>query len=201
MRPIGWFRGFSSWTSSARKCLGIERPVELYQVIQPSGVRGRLEAAAATRGLTPFVGREEELRLLLNRWERALDGEGQVALIVGEAGIGKSRLLQHFHQQIAATPHTWAQAAAAPSFQNSPFYAISELLREFVVPHGGEPADDLLTQLEPQLTSARLKAAEAIPLITPLLNLPVPAKYPPLAYSPEQQRRRLLTTMVEWILG
>jgi hypothetical protein len=75
---------------------GIERPLELYRVVQPSGVRGRLEAAAAVRGLTPFVGREDELRLLDNRWERALEGEGQVVLVIGEAGIGKSRLLQHF---------------------------------------------------------------------------------------------------------
>jgi len=186
---------------SAQALKAPDRPIQVYRVIQPSGVRGRLEAAAATRGLTPFVGREEELRLLLNRWERALDGEGQIALIVGEQGIGKSRLLQHFHQQIAATPHTWAQAAAAPSFQNTPLYAISELLREFVAPHGGEPADELLTQLEPQLSSAGLKPAEAIPLIAPLLNLPVPAKYTPLPYSPEQQRRRLLTTMVNWVLG
>jgi hypothetical protein len=58
---------------------GFERSIQVYRVIQPSGVRGRLEAAAATRGLTPFVGREEELRLLMNRWERALDSEGQVA--------------------------------------------------------------------------------------------------------------------------
>ena len=80
---------------------GIERPVQLYRVVQPSTVRGRLEAAAAARGLTPFVGREDELRSLIHRWERALDGEGQVALIVGEAGIGKSRLVQRFHEQIA----------------------------------------------------------------------------------------------------
>jgi len=85
---------------------GIERPLQLYRVIQPSGVRGRLEAAAAGRGLTAFVGREDELRSLMNRWERALDGEGQVALIIGEAGIGKSRLVQRFHEQIAETPHT-----------------------------------------------------------------------------------------------
>jgi predicted ATPase len=156
----------------AQALKGLDRPIQLYRVIQPSGVRGRLEAAAATRGLTPFVGREEELRLL-----------------------------QHFHQQIAATPHNWAEAAAAPSFQNTPCYAISELLREFVLPHGGEPADGLLTQLEPQLTSAGLEPGEAIPLIAPLLNLPMPAKYSPLAYSPEQQRHRLLTTMVNWVLG
>jgi class 3 adenylate cyclase len=178
-----------------------DRPIQIYRVTQPSGVRGRLEAAAATRGLTPFVGREEELHLLMNRWERALDGEGQVALIVGEAGIGKSRLLQHFHQQILATPHTWVEAAAAPSFQNTPFYPIAELLRQFTLPREGQADDDLLAQLAPQLTSAGLKPAEAIPLIAPLLNLPVPAKYAPLPYSPEQQRRRLLAIMVDWVLG
>jgi class 3 adenylate cyclase len=97
---------------------GYAQPVNIYRVVRPSAARGRLDAAAGR--LTPFVGREEELRLLMNRWERALDGEGQVALIVGEPGIGKSRLLRHFHEQIVATPHTWVQAAAAPSYQNTP---------------------------------------------------------------------------------
>jgi len=130
-----------------------------------------------------------------------LEGEGQVALIVGEPGIGKSRLLQHFHQQIVATPHTWAEAAASPSFQNTPFYSVAELLRQLIALHGSEPENDQLTQLKPRMISAGLKPAEAIPLIAPLLNLPVPAKYPPLAYSPEQQRRRLLAIMVVWVLG
>jgi hypothetical protein len=93
----------------AQALKGIERPVQLYRVVQPSGVRGRLEAAAAARGLTPFVGREDELRLLMNRWEHALDSEGQAALVIGEAGIGKSRLVQRFHEQIASTLHTWVE--------------------------------------------------------------------------------------------
>ena len=88
----------------AQSLKGVERPVQLYRVVQPSGVRGRLEAGAAARGLTTFVGREDELRSLMNRWERALDGEGQVALIIGEAGIGKSRLVRRFHEQIAGYP-------------------------------------------------------------------------------------------------
>jgi len=88
---------------------GIERPAQLFQIIQPSGVRGRLEAAASARGLTPFVGREDELRLLMNRWERVLDGDGQVVLIIGEAGIGKSRLVQRFHEQIKDTGDSVAE--------------------------------------------------------------------------------------------
>ena len=180
---------------------GIERPVQLYRVVRPSGVRGRLEAAAAAHALTPFVGREDELRLLMNRWERALDGEGQVALIVGEAGIGKSRLVLRFHEQIAGTPHTWVEAAAGAFFQNTPFYAVTEMLRELLTWRVDESAEKQLTQMENRLELAGLKPAEALPLIARLLNLPLPAKYPPLSLSPEQQRRRLLATLVERLLG
>src|SRR6266849_9691569 len=107
-RLVSWL--FVVEDRGAQALKGVDRPVQLYRVVQPSGVRGRLEAAAAARGLTPFVGREDELRLLMNRWERAINGEGQVALIIGEAGIGKSRLLQRFHEQIVGTPHTWIEA-------------------------------------------------------------------------------------------
>ncbi len=180
---------------------GIERPVQLYRVIQPSGVRGRLEAAAAARGLTPFVGREDELRLLMNRWESALDGEGQVALIIGEAGIGKSRLVQRFHEQIAGTPHTWIQTAAGAFFQNTPFYPVGEMLKQALTWRGNESAEEQLALLETRLELAGLRSAEAIPLIAPMFNLPLSAKYPASPLSPEQQRRRLLTTLVELALG
>src|ERR1700687_2362091 len=185
----------------AQALKGIERPIPLYRVVQPSGVRRGLEAAAAARALTPFVGREDELRLLMNRWEHALDGEGQVALIVGEAGIGKSRMVQRFREQIAGTPHTWVEAAAGAFYQNTPFYAVTEMLRELLAWRGDESAEEQLGQLETRLELAGLKPAEALPLIAPLLNLQIPAKYLPPVLSAEQQRRRLLATLVEWALG
>jgi class 3 adenylate cyclase/tetratricopeptide (TPR) repeat protein len=185
----------------AQMLKGVERPIQLYRVIQSSGVRGRLEAAAATHALTPFVGREDELRLLMNRWERAVEGEGQAALIIGEAGIGKSRLLQRFHEELADTPHTWLEAAAAPFFQNTPFYPVSDLLNQLVTRRGDESGEEQLTQLETSLVRAGLRPVETIPLIAPLLNLPLPAKYPPLALSAEQQQRRLAATLVDWVLG
>jgi predicted AAA+ superfamily ATPase len=77
-------------------------------------------------------------RLLMNRWGHALDSEGQVALIVGEAGIGKSRLVQRFHEQIAGTPHTWVETAAGAFSQNTPFYAVTEMLRELLAWRGDE---------------------------------------------------------------
>jgi class 3 adenylate cyclase/tetratricopeptide (TPR) repeat protein len=181
----------------AHELKGIEQPVQLYRVVRPSGARGRFEAAAAG-GLTPFVGREDELRTLTNRWQRALEGDGQVALIIGEAGIGKSRLLQRFHEQIADTPHTWIGAGAGAFFQNTPFYPVVEMLRQFV---GDTPVEDQLEQLESRLELAGLKPADAIPLIAPLLNLQLSDKYPPSTLSPEQQRRRRLANLVEWVLG
>jgi len=181
---------------------GIERRIDLYAVVQPSGVRGRLEAAAAARGLTRFVGREDEVRLLMSRWERTLDGEGQVALIIGEAGIGKSRLVQSFNQQIAAAPHTWLQSEAAAFFQNTPFFPIAEMLKQALGWRGGDesPAQQS-PQLEALIERAGLESGEAMPLIAPLLDLPIPAKYPPSTLSAEQQRRRLLATLVELALG
>ena len=175
---------------------GIERPVQLYRVVRPSGVRGRFEAAVAAGRLSPFVGREEELSSLRDCWRLARAGEGQVVLIVGEAGIGKSRLVRRFHEQIAGEPHTWAEGGTGAVFQNTPFYPIAEMLRQFL---GDAPADQL-AQLESQLAMTGLKATGAIPLIAPLLNLPLPPMYSPSTLSPEQQRRRLLTTLVEWVL-
>ena len=187
--------------SGAQALKGFDRPAQLYRVVQPSGVRGRLQAAAAARGLTPFVGREDELRSLTNRWELAVEGEGQMALIIGEAGIGKSRLTRRFHEQLAGTPHTWVEAAAGAFYQNTPFYAVTEMLRELLAWRGDEPAEERLARLEPALELAGLKPAAALPLVAPLLNLPIPPKYPALALSAEQQRRRLLATLVEWALG
>jgi class 3 adenylate cyclase/tetratricopeptide (TPR) repeat protein len=195
---------------------GIERPLQLYKIVEPSGVRGRLEAAAAVRGLTPFVGREDELRSLMTRWERSREGEGQIVLVIGEAGIGKSRLLQRFHEIIPDAPQAWLEAAAAPFFQNTPFHAISELLRQLTAlssqsplprssPRGrvreGVQTGTQLAELESALVLAGLKPAEAVPLIAPLLNLPASAKYPPAPIPPEHQRRRLFAMLVEWILS
>jgi tetratricopeptide (TPR) repeat protein len=163
-------------------------------------VRGRFEAAAAAGALTSFVGREDELRALMSRWERVLDGEGQVALIIGEAGIGKSRLVQRFHEKITGTPHTWIEASAGPFFQNTPFYPVAEMLRQALFAGGNGPPD-AIEQLGGALTHAGLNPVEAVPLIASLLNLPLPAGYPLPTLSPEVQRRRLLATLVEWVIG
>jgi class 3 adenylate cyclase len=185
----------------AQTLRGIAAPLDLYRVIRPSGMRGRLAATAAVRGMTPFIDRQEELRLLLNRWERAHEGEGQVVTIVGEAGIGKSRLVQHFREHIAADPHTWLECTTAAFFQNTPFYAVTDMLQQTFHWHANQNTERRLEALEASLALAGLKLEEAVPLIASLLELPLDSKYPALAIAADQQRKQLLATLVAWIVG
>ena len=156
---------------------------------QPSGVRSRLQAAA-THGLTPFVGREHERRLLRERWEFAQKGEGQVVLISGEAGIGKSRLVGQFREDLSIASHTWIEAFCSPYSQGTPFAPIVELLNQLLAWRGDESRAERLAALERVLWPTGLKLEEAVPLVAGLLNLKAPERYPPLQLPPEEARKR-----------
>ena len=177
---------------------GVPTAVELFQVVRPTGVRRRLAAAHV---LTPFIGREEELRLLLSRWERTRDGEGQLALVAGEAGIGKSRLITEFKQRIRDAPHIWMEGAGEQFFENSPFYALTEMLSEWLQLQGAANSGDKLARLELALAAAGLKLDEAMPLVAELLQLPVAERYPASTLVPEQKRRRLFSVLIRWVFG
>ncbi len=179
---------------------GIPQPIEMYRIVKLSGARNRL-AASVVRGLTPFVGRAEEMALLWNRWQRASDGEGQAVFITGEAGIGKSRLVRQFRERLRGTPHTWNECAGASYFQNTPFYPMTDMLQQGFVQGGNESDEAKLAQLEKALELAGLKLLEAVPLIAPMLNVSVSEKYSPLTLPPEQKRKRLLATLAGWFLG
>ena len=179
---------------------GVAEPLELYQIMRLSSVRNRL-AASIVQGLTPFVGRDDETRLLWSRWERANEGEGQAVFISGEAGIGKSRLVHQFRKRLAPTSHLWLECAGSPYFQNTPLYPFTDLLQQrFAQRSDGSDAGKLI-ELERDLERAGLKPGEAVPLIAPIMNLPVDEKYPPLTLSPEQQRKRLMTTLARWLFA
>jgi len=182
----------------AQELKGVANPVELYRVLRPTGVRGRL---AAARGLTPFLDREEEMRLLLSRWERVSDGEGQLVLVVGEAGIGKSRLVAEFHNRIRDTAHIWIESAGEQFFQNTPFHAITEMLSQWLELRGRRNPDDRVEGLERALASAGLKPETAAPLIADLLQLPIGERYPASTLNAEQRRRRLLAALTGWVFG
>ena len=125
------------------------------------------------RTLTPFVGREEELGLLLRRWERARVGEGQLVLIVGEPGLGKSRLIEEFHARLAETPHTWTEWSASQLLQNTPLHPIAEWGR---LRFGGADAtaeEALSPTLRLALRQVKIDADETTPLLAPLLDIPL----------------------------
>ena len=186
---------FVAETCGLQQLKGIAQPMELHRIVRLSGARSRL-AASAARGLTPFVGRGDELDLIWQLWERASEGQGQVVLISGEAGIGKSRLVHQLRERLKQTPHIWNECVGASHFQNTPFFPISEMIERNLCRYG-ETDEEKLNQLEADLELAGLKPDEVAPLIAHLLNIGSSDITTP-ALSPRQQRSRLLSTLVEW---
>jgi class 3 adenylate cyclase/tetratricopeptide (TPR) repeat protein len=173
---------------------GAPAPMTLYRIVRASG-GGRRGGARAP---TPLVGREEELDLLQRRWERARSGEGQLALIVGEPGIGKSRLIEEFRARLGETPHTWSEWSSSQLLQNTPLHPFAEWGRQRF---GAElPAEQRLADLEGTLKLIGLDPAEYAPLLAPIADIPLPATRAP-SLPPEELRRRQLAAIVAWILA
>jgi class 3 adenylate cyclase len=101
---------------------GVPESVTLFRIVRASGGGRR----AGQRHLTPLVGRDEEMAMLLRRWERARQGDGQLVMIVGEPGLGKSRLIEEFHARLGETPHTWVEWSCSQLLQNTPLHPIAE---------------------------------------------------------------------------
>jgi hypothetical protein len=114
---------------------GLAQLVTAYRVIQENEALNRLDVTAA-RGLTPLVGRESELTLLLDRWEQAKAGQGQVVVVSGEAGIGKSRLIRTLRESVSTEPHNRLECRCSPYFQNTTLYPLLDLL-ERTLGHDG----------------------------------------------------------------
>ena len=129
---------------------GVAAPVVVYRVLQESGARGRLDVAV-TRGLTPLVGRESEVTLLQERWEQAKSGQGQVILLSGDAGIGKSRLVQMLKDQIAAEPHTCWECRSAEYSQNTALFPLTDLFQRLLQFQTEDTPDEKFGKLEQAL--------------------------------------------------
>lgn len=180
---------------------GAPEPVELYRVERPSGVRSRLHAGGITP-LTPFVGRENERNLLMSRWLQVQKGKGQLVMITGEAGIGKSRLLRQFKQDIGAIPHTWVEGESSPYEQDTPFAPTIDLLNNAFNWMPETTTETKINDLENSFALVGMNPEASVPLMAPLLGFTTPpGKYPPLLLSPEQQRLHLLQTLVNWVVG
>src|SRR5215831_13498028 len=159
-------------------------------------------AEVPPRGLSSFVGRKAEMAMLRERWERVKEGLGQVVLLHGEAGIGKSRLVQQFTEQIAAERHTRFECRCSPYHQYSAWYPVTELLTRTLALDGSATPDDKLRQLEQFLDQTHLALAETVPFFAALLALPLPTQYAAsLALSPQQQHRKTLEALLALLLA
>jgi predicted ATPase/DNA-binding winged helix-turn-helix (wHTH) protein len=170
-----------------------------YQILDESTAQSRFDVVRQ-RGLTPLVGRDAERTLLRERWAQAKDGVGQVLVLRGEAGIGKSRLVHVLREQVAAEPHLWLEWRCTPETHQSPLYPVmAHLHRLLRWRPEAEPAETLHT-LEETLTAAGMALAEVVPLFAALLALPLPACYPPLPLTPQRQRQKTLEALLAWLL-
>ena len=184
----------------AQTLRGVTEPMRVYQVLRESGATSRLDVAQP-RGLTPLVGRASEVTLLLERWEQAKAGHGQVVLVSGEAGIGKSRLVQVLKDHVGNTPHVHWECRSAEYAQNTALFPLVDLFQRLWRVEAHETPDVQLEQLEHALSHYRLPLEESVPLFAPLLSLPLPEnRYPLLNVSPQRQRQKTLETLVAILL-
>jgi class 3 adenylate cyclase len=179
---------------------GIETPVHVYQVMGESAAQSRLDVAGAT-GLTPLVGREAEMTLLRERWAQSTEQLGQVVLLSGEAGIGKSRLVHVLTERVVDPGALRLTLRCSPYHTNSAFYPIIDHLQRLAQGQRDESPAAKLALLEHALQTAGLPLAEAVPLLAALLSLPIPARYPPLALSPQRQKQKTQEVLVAWLLA
>ena len=185
---------FVAEDKGAHDLKGVPPPVALYRLVRPSGAGRR----ASARSLTPFVGREEDLALLMGHWERARSGEGQFVLIVGEPGLGKSRLVEEFRARLGATPHSWVGWASSQLLQNTPLHPLAEWGRLRF--RAAEVAPETrLAELKSALAQVKLDPDEIAPLVAPLLDIaPVTGAG---KIVPEALRRSRLAAAVSWVLA
>src|SRR5579862_6911109 len=178
----------------ARDIAGIVGPVRVWAVLRAGSAEGRFEALHAT-GLTALVGRDEEFELLLRRWSKSKSGEGQVVLLSGEAGIGKSRLTAALLESVASEPHTRLRYFCSPQHTDSALYpVIGQMARAAGLAHD-DAAQATLDKLD-MLLARTATSQEDAALFAEMLSLASDGRYPVLTLTPPQRRQRTLEALI-----
>jgi class 3 adenylate cyclase len=193
----GWFELTDLGVSQLK---GIAEPVRAWRVGTEGKAESRFEALRG-QGLTPLVGRDHEIALLLDRFERAKDGEGQVVLLAGEAGIGKSRIVRALRERLGDEPFTPLSHYCSPYHQSSALYPVIGLLQRGAGLRQEDPAEERLAKLESLLALSTENLAEAVPLLAALLSVPVGEAWPALDLTPQRQKQRTLEVLVGQVAG
>jgi class 3 adenylate cyclase len=181
----------------AKDLKGIVGPARAWTALRPSSVESRFEALHAT-GLTQLVGREEETDLLLRRWERAKSGEGQVVLLSGEAGIGKSRLTAALLGRFAHEPHTRLRSFCSPQHTDSALYPIIGQMERAAALSRDDTPQAKLDKIDALLAQSSTPAQDAA-LFAEMLSLTNDGRYPALNLPPPQRRQKTLEALVSQV--
>ncbi|WP_052763780.1 adenylate/guanylate cyclase domain-containing protein [Microvirga massiliensis] len=179
---------------------GFAEPVLAFRVLREGTAESRYEALHAEGGLTPLVGRGEEIGLLLRRWQRAKSGQGQVVLISGEPGIGKSRITAAIQARIAGEPHACLRYFCSPHHTDSALYPIITELEHAACFEREDTADTKFSKLEAMLAYSSA-SAEDIALLAELLSLQTEGRYQPLEFAPKEKRARTLAALARQLDG
>ncbi len=178
---------------------GIVAPVPAWQVLRPSAVEGRFEALRGAV-LSPLVGRDEEIELLLRRWARAKTGDGQMVLVAGEPGIGKSRIAAALSERLGAEPHLWLRYFCSRYHRDSALYPFIDQLSRAA----GLSLDDMppakIDKLE-ALLARTAPPSEDVPLLADLLSLPPSERHPLPNLSPQRKKERTLEALIHQLEG
>ncbi len=177
----------------AQNLKGISAPVRAWAALRPSSAEGRFEALHG-RGLTDLVGREEELEILLRRWWKAKTGEGQVVLLSGEPGIGKSRLTAALMERLAREPHTRLRYFCSPQHTDSAFYPIIGQMERAAGLAPDDTAQAKLDKLDAVLAQGFTPPQDAA-LFAEMLSLPDDGRYPTVEMAPQQRRHKTLEAL------
>jgi TOMM system kinase/cyclase fusion protein len=190
---------FSAADIGTHMLKGVATPVQVYRVLGESGAPSRLDTAV-TRGLTPLVGRELEVTLLLERWAQVKEGVGQAVVLSGEPGIGKSRLVEVLTELVAEEPHTRLECRCSPYHQHSALYPMIDLLQRALAFTREDTPDEKVRKLEAALSRYHIDLQDTVPLFASLLSLPLPECYAPRDLTPQRQRQKTLETLLAMIL-
>ena len=175
---------------------GIDTPIAVYHV---QSERQETSPLSRRGTLTPLVGREQEVGLLIDRWEQAKEGRGQVVLLSGEPGIGKSRLAHTLREQVTSEGSLLFEARCSPYHQHSALYPLIEVLQRTLLLTRQDTDCEKIEKLERSLTLYDMQ--ESLPLFTALLSLSTPSTYPPLTLTPQKQKERTLQALLQLLVA
>jgi predicted ATPase/class 3 adenylate cyclase len=191
---------FSCQDLGSHDVKGLSTPLHAYRVTGAGAAQTRLDLSVAA-GLTPLVGREQEVGLLLGRWDQAKDGLGQVVLLSGEAGIGKSRLVRVLKEHVASEPHTRWECRCSAYHQDSALHPMIDLFEHALTFSRDDAPAEKLRKLELGLARYDLARPDTVALWASFLSVPLPERYPALRLTPQRHKQKTFEAIATLLLA